>query len=163
MKITCLVDNAVEPGTRLWGEHGLSLLIESHGERLLFDTGASGSVLLHNMQALSIDPHTISALAISHAHRDHTGGLPSVLGLRPGLSLYANGDLLRERFSQRVGSINSIGLPVTAIELQMKRLNRMGVRALHLNHCTGLAAYMTLALAFGDRVHPCPAGTELEY
>jgi hypothetical protein len=46
MKITCLVDNAVEPGTLLWGVHGLALLIEPQDGRLLFDTGGNGSILL---------------------------------------------------------------------------------------------------------------------
>lgn len=273
MNITCLVDNAVEPGTLLWGEHGISFLIESQHGRLLFDTGASGSVLLHNMLSRRIDPRSISALAISHAHRDHTGGLPSVLGLRPGLPLYANGDLLRERFARRSGRIESCGLPLTPAELQqradlrlsterqeilpgvwtsgeiterphpegrslyhvvrrgeawvpdpyqddmalvlerpgglvlvcgcchagllntlghvrrtfreepvavvggthlvsadadhlqrlMKELDRLAAPALYLNHCTGLGAYLALALAFGEQVHPCPAGTVLEF
>ena len=41
MKITCLVDNNVVDG-RLWGEHGLSLLIESREKRVLYDCGESG-------------------------------------------------------------------------------------------------------------------------
>lgn len=120
IKITCLVDNAVEPGSLFWGEHGLAFLIESKDGRLLFDTGGSGSILLHNMQSTRIDPRSISALAISHAHRDHTGGLPAMLGLRPGLPLYANRDLLRERFRRRNGRIESCGLPLRPAELQRR-------------------------------------------
>jgi len=273
IKITCLVDNAVEPGSLFWGEHGLAFLIESKDGRLLFDTGASGTVLLHNMQSAGIDPQSVSALAISHAHYDHTGGLPAILELRPGLPLYANADLLRERFARRNGRIESRGLPHTPAELQpradlrlstepqeiltgvwttgeiaqrpqpegrspyhvvrqgevwapdpyqddmalvlenpaglvlvcgcchagllntlahvrrafgqdpvavvggthlvsadadhlhrlMKELGRLGAPALYLNHCTGLAAYLALALAFGEQVRPCPAGAVLEF
>jgi 7,8-dihydropterin-6-yl-methyl-4-(beta-D-ribofuranosyl)aminobenzene 5'-phosphate synthase len=110
-KITCIVDNAVQPGSRLWGEHGVSFLVETEGRCVLFDAGQSGAVLLHNMAALGVDPATIDALAISHAHYDHTGGLPALLECtRPGLPLYANPDLFRERFVRRRERIESIGL-----------------------------------------------------
>lgn len=118
MKITCLVDNTVQ-GPGLWGEHGLAFLIEADNRRVLLDTGQSGTVLLHNMEVMKIDPHTIDALAISHAHYDHTGGLPLLLErTRPGLPLYAHPDLFRERFARRQGPdaahsrIASIGLPL---------------------------------------------------
>ena len=53
MKILCLVDNSVQPLSTFWGEHGLSFLVESGNDRVLFDTGASGSVLLHNLETLT--------------------------------------------------------------------------------------------------------------
>ena len=71
--ITCLVDNTASG--RLWGEHGLAMLIETSDGRVCFDTGQSGTVLMHNLEQLQIDPQSIDALAISHAHYDHTGGL----------------------------------------------------------------------------------------
>ena len=45
MKIQVLIENtALETGAQkaLWHEHGLSLLIEAGGHRILFDTGKSG-------------------------------------------------------------------------------------------------------------------------
>ena len=54
MKIECLVDNAVQQGSRLWGKHGLAFLVESDAGRLLFDPGASGTVLLHNLEAAGV-------------------------------------------------------------------------------------------------------------
>lgn len=97
----------------MWGEHGLAFLIETEAERVLLDTGQSGTVLLHNLAALGIEPESIDALAISHAHYDHTGGLSALLEhTRPGLPLYANPDLFRERFSCRGGKPKSIGLPL---------------------------------------------------
>jgi 7,8-dihydropterin-6-yl-methyl-4-(beta-D-ribofuranosyl)aminobenzene 5'-phosphate synthase len=118
MKLTCLVDDAVQPDTGFWGEHGLAYLIEADGRRVLFDTGQSGTVLLHNLELLNIDPASIDALAISHAHYDHTGGLPALLGqLRPGISLFANPDLFRERFAQRDGP------PKRSNELTLKRID----------------------------------------
>lgn len=110
-KITCVVDNAARRGSCLWGEHGLAFLIEMEAGRVLFDTGQSGNVLLHNLEALEVEPQTIDALAVSHAHHDHTGGLPKLLERTcPGLPLYANPGLHRERFSRRGGQLKSIGL-----------------------------------------------------
>ncbi len=118
MKLTCLVDNAVQPSSGFWGEHGLAYLIEAAGQRILFDTGQSGTVLAHNLELVGVDASTIDAVAISHAHYDHTGGLPALLGrLRPGIPLYANADLFRERFSRRNGPPKRIGLPLCREEL----------------------------------------------
>jgi 7,8-dihydropterin-6-yl-methyl-4-(beta-D-ribofuranosyl)aminobenzene 5'-phosphate synthase len=114
-RIVCLVDNAALRGSRLWAEHGLAFLIETEAGRVLFDTGQSGTVLLHNLDALGVDPQTIDALGISHAHYDHTGGLPELLRrTRTGLPLYAHPDLFRERFSQRQGEpiAKQIGMPL---------------------------------------------------
>jgi 7,8-dihydropterin-6-yl-methyl-4-(beta-D-ribofuranosyl)aminobenzene 5'-phosphate synthase len=113
VKVTCLLDNAARRGSRLWGEHGLAFLVKTETGRVLFDTGQSGAVLLHNLAALGVEPESIDALAISHAHHDHTGGLAALLECtRPGLPLYAHPDLFRERFSRRSGELESIGLPL---------------------------------------------------
>lgn len=118
MRLTCLVDNAVQFSSGFWGEHGLAYLVEAAGRRILFDTGQSGTVLAHNLKLLDIDPATIDAVAISHAHHDHTGGLPALLGqLRPGIPLFANADLFRARFSRRDGPPKRIGLSLSREEL----------------------------------------------
>jgi 7,8-dihydropterin-6-yl-methyl-4-(beta-D-ribofuranosyl)aminobenzene 5'-phosphate synthase len=121
MNVTCVIDNAVQRSSSFWGEHGLAFLIETEAGRVLFDTGQSGTVLLHNLELLGVDPATIDKLAISHAHYDHTGGLGALLDhVRPGIPLYANLDLFRERFSQRKGEPRSIGLSMTRKELAVR-------------------------------------------
>ena len=113
-RVVCVVDNAVW-SARLWGEHGLAFLIESEAGRVLFDTGQSGTVLLHNLSVLEIDPQRIDALVISHGHYDHTGGLPALLErTRPGIPLYAHPDLFRARFSLRGSGADAVdvGLPL---------------------------------------------------
>ncbi|MGC8787710.1 MAG: MBL fold metallo-hydrolase, partial [Anaerolineae bacterium] len=117
MKITCLVDNAVKQGSPFWGEHGLSFLVETKEGRVLFDTGQSGIVLLHNLHVAGIEPATISALALSHAHYDHTGGLKALLAQISRVPLYAHPDLFRERFSHRETKLESIGLSMGYEEL----------------------------------------------
>jgi 7,8-dihydropterin-6-yl-methyl-4-(beta-D-ribofuranosyl)aminobenzene 5'-phosphate synthase len=113
MKLTCVVDNTVHPGTPFWGEHGVSFLIESEEGRVLLDTAASGTVLLHNLELLEVAPDTIGAVVLSHAHPDHTGGLEALLrGRRAGLPIYAHPDIGRERFSRRDGHMTARGLPV---------------------------------------------------
>jgi 7,8-dihydropterin-6-yl-methyl-4-(beta-D-ribofuranosyl)aminobenzene 5'-phosphate synthase len=114
IEITCLADNAAGRSSSLWGEHGLAFLIEARPVRRLFDTGQSGAVLLHNTGILGLDPRTFDALAISHAHNDHTGGLPALLEqVQDGPPLYAHSDLFRDRFSHRQGKRTSIGMPLT--------------------------------------------------
>jgi 7,8-dihydropterin-6-yl-methyl-4-(beta-D-ribofuranosyl)aminobenzene 5'-phosphate synthase len=125
-----LVDNAARRGSRLWGEHGLAFLIETEAGRVLFDTGQSGTVLLHNLAALAVEPTSIDALAISHAHHDHTGGLPALLQhTRPNLPLYANPDLFRNRFSRR---FSRRGSEPKSIGLRMARETLASQASLHL-------------------------------
>jgi len=126
MKVTCVVDDAVQRSSPFWGEHGLAFLIETEAGRVLFDTGQSGTVLLHNLELLGVDPATIDALAISHAHYDHTGGLRALLErVHPGTPLYANADLFRQRFSRREGELRSMGLSLTREELAARLTLRL--------------------------------------
>jgi len=88
MKITIVYDNeAKKEGLRAgWG---FSALIEdAEASPLLFDTGADGPALLHNMKELNIDPKDIGIIAISHAHGDHTGGLSEILRINGIAELY---------------------------------------------------------------------------
>jgi 7,8-dihydropterin-6-yl-methyl-4-(beta-D-ribofuranosyl)aminobenzene 5'-phosphate synthase len=128
MKVTCVVDNAVCDHSTFWGEHGLAFLIETKsGLMLLFDTGRSGTVLLHNLELLDIEPEAISALAISHAHYDHTGGLSALLDRVAGIPLYAHSDLFRERFSRRE-ELKSVGLPLKREVLEQRLAFQLSAR-----------------------------------
>lgn len=64
-------------------ENGISLLVrvqrDEHVLTLLFDVGLTGSVLLHNANALNISLHEIDDVVISHGHPDHYGGIYALL------------------------------------------------------------------------------------
>jgi 7,8-dihydropterin-6-yl-methyl-4-(beta-D-ribofuranosyl)aminobenzene 5'-phosphate synthase len=111
-QITCLINNTVQQGSPFWGEHGLSFLIETGQGRLLFDTGQTAAVLLHNLALVGLSTDQIEAVVLSHAHNDHTGGLPALLSRRPGLAVYASPDIGRPRYSRKEERYAFIGLPV---------------------------------------------------
>jgi 7,8-dihydropterin-6-yl-methyl-4-(beta-D-ribofuranosyl)aminobenzene 5'-phosphate synthase len=133
LRVTCVVDDAAERGSPFLKEHGLSLLIEKGGQRVLFDTGQSETVLLHNLEQLDINPVTIDAVAISHAHYDHTGGLPALLDrLDAGTPLYAHPDLFRPRFSWQKGGLQleepqDVGLALNQEALARRLTMQLGV------------------------------------
>jgi 7,8-dihydropterin-6-yl-methyl-4-(beta-D-ribofuranosyl)aminobenzene 5'-phosphate synthase len=119
VRIICVIDNTAQWASQLWGEHGLTFLIEAQDQRILFDTGQSGTVLLHNLEVLGVDPASIDMLALSHAHSDHAGGLAKLMeNIRPGIPLYAHREIFRERYSKRDERIiqKSFRTPREAIE-----------------------------------------------
>ena len=123
-KIICVVDNKALKGTGLKTEHGLAFWIETKNGTVLFDTGQTADVLLHNISLLNLDVKDVDALAISHAHYDHTGGLEAVLPENPDLIMYANDDVFRPKFSLRDGKYNLSGFEMGREEYT----NRVEVR-----------------------------------
>jgi 7,8-dihydropterin-6-yl-methyl-4-(beta-D-ribofuranosyl)aminobenzene 5'-phosphate synthase len=75
-------DKTCKPG---WG---FSSLIEIRDKNVLFDTGAEGRILLHNMGKMKIDPQVIDGIFLSHEHWDHTGGLYDLLKRNKKAGLY---------------------------------------------------------------------------
>ena len=119
-KIICVVDNKALKGTGLKTEHGLAFWIETKNGTVLFDTGQTADVLSHNISLLNLDVKDVDALAISHAHYDHTGGLEAVLPENPDLIMYANDDVFRPKFSLRDGKYNLSGFKMSREEYTNK-------------------------------------------
>jgi 7,8-dihydropterin-6-yl-methyl-4-(beta-D-ribofuranosyl)aminobenzene 5'-phosphate synthase len=121
-EVTILMDNVVDllsssekdiqRPTRTWdwvereqlrAEHGFSALVtmEKGGARIsiLYDAGLTPTGLVHNLDVMEIDPRQLRAIALSHGHADHHGGLEGMLrrhGLRR-LPLVIHPEAWRER------------------------------------------------------------------
>jgi 7,8-dihydropterin-6-yl-methyl-4-(beta-D-ribofuranosyl)aminobenzene 5'-phosphate synthase len=108
-----LVENTV-PGKSdgLMGEHGFSLFVERPEIRLLFDTGASGTALLHNASRLGVDLRTAEAIVLSHGHMDHSGGLVAALrAIGKPIPVYGHPDIFTDRYGKRADRVTYAGLP----------------------------------------------------
>ena len=107
--VTVLVENSVQaPG--LMAEHGLAFHVHTGSESFLFDTGQSGLVA-QNARHLGVDLSRIGAVALSHGHYDHTGGLRAVWDLAPEAGLFAHPSVLVPRFARNPdGSTREVGL-----------------------------------------------------
>jgi 7,8-dihydropterin-6-yl-methyl-4-(beta-D-ribofuranosyl)aminobenzene 5'-phosphate synthase len=105
MKITIVYDNETWlPG--LEAAWGFSCLVEANGQRLLFDTGGQGAILLQNIETLNLDPQSISEIFISHDHWDHFGGLADLLRLNRDARVYLPGSCSRPPETREVISVN---------------------------------------------------------
>ncbi|HOI28754.1 MAG TPA: MBL fold metallo-hydrolase [Melioribacteraceae bacterium] len=78
LELTVVYDNNPMLGG-LEQDWGFSCYIDTGLNKILFDTGDNGNILLSNMNKLGIDPISIDTLFLSHFHHDHTGGLKNFL------------------------------------------------------------------------------------
>lgn len=101
VKITTICENRA-PYSGLLGEHGLAMLLETKGRRILLDTGA-GATLAPNAAALGLDLSRLDAVVLSHGHYDHTGGLKWLLGVQVPATLAVQGhpDIFADKYSRR--------------------------------------------------------------
>ena len=120
LRFIVLVDDSPGAGD-LQAEHGLSFWIEADHFRVLFDTGQS-TTALENARRLGLEPAEIDAVAISHGHYDHTGGMQATLAACQKAHLFLHPSALRERYTQSVdGTVRAAGFPLGAGELFASR------------------------------------------
>jgi len=87
IKIHILYDNR-SLRSDLIGDWGFSCLIQGMPKTILFDTGASGKILLNNMLTLGFNPQSIETVLVSHDHKDHTGGLSTLLDINSNIEVW---------------------------------------------------------------------------
>jgi 7,8-dihydropterin-6-yl-methyl-4-(beta-D-ribofuranosyl)aminobenzene 5'-phosphate synthase len=108
--VTILVDNAIDilaastppaarpplvwdwsPLPQLRAEHGYALLVTvAQGGRrdtVLYDAGLGRDTVIHNMDVLGINLADVRAMALSHGHPDHHGGLEGLFRRRGRLGM----------------------------------------------------------------------------
>ncbi len=87
--VVIVVFNNVGGGGGLEAGWGFSAWVEADDRVVLFDTGADGDVLMHNLAVLGLDPKLVDAVVLSHPHYDHTGGLAQFLAhARAGIPVF---------------------------------------------------------------------------
>lgn len=123
LKMTIVVENSASINSgSLWAQHGLSIFLELRFDggsmNVLWDTGASDDVVLHNLKSLNIDLNTIDLICLSHGHYDHTGGLMGVLQSRSRRTcVLAHPDVFAPKLAARP-RLRFIGAPFTRDEAE---------------------------------------------
>lgn len=113
MKITVVIDNNVPFNQRrpLVAEHGVSFLIDTGVQRILYDTGQTGAVV-GNLTTLGIPPSTLDGIVLSHGHYDHTGGLLAVLrAARQDIPVTIHARAFADRYSVTPALRSPVGIP----------------------------------------------------
>ena len=84
-----IVYNNIPSENNLKADWGYSAWIETAEDVVLFDTGTKPQILKDNLSKLNLDLSKVTAVAISHEHYDHTGGLRTVLKeMKSGTKVY---------------------------------------------------------------------------
>lgn len=87
----------------LRAEHGYALLLtvqrEGRSASILYDAGLGRDTALHNLDVLGLRPGELRAIALSHGHADHHGGLEGLFKRigRRGMPLVLHPDVWRDR------------------------------------------------------------------
>jgi len=118
MEFTTLCENtAAKPG--FLAEWGWSILVQVNDETILFDTGAS-SIAVRNADKLGVDLHSIDTIVLSHAHRDHTGGLCEVLRRTGEVDVIAHPGIWDLKYKRRSAEekVEYNGIPFAREELE---------------------------------------------
>ena len=106
MKWTVLSDNRSND-SRLFTEHGLSIILQTEKHKILLDTGAS-DVFFRNAEQLGIDLSDVDYVFISHGHSDHAGGLRCFLEHNRQAKVIVSSNAMSGRFFSKRGNLHSI-------------------------------------------------------
>lgn len=185
ISVTTVVDNYIDsllrdrPGVRrfsaavarkmtdLRAEHGLAHLVTvTRGgatTRVGFDFGQTHDSLNHNTRELGLEPGRLDAIALSHGHRDHFGGLMGYLHayrrfMRKDLAFYAGDDHFLPRFQDRDGDKIYTG------RLDRREIERYDVGVQIVKEPTAIAEGLLLSgeIHTQEPFEPIPANLQVE-
>lgn len=117
MKLIVLVDNNTYIDQYYYGEPAVSYYIEDEESRLLLDVGYS-DLFIRNSNDLGVDLDSITTVAISHGHNDHTRGLKYYFERKhnKNISIIAH----PHAYDEKVFDNEKIGSPLSQEELKEK-------------------------------------------
>jgi len=105
VKVTIVFNNTSSKDD-LIADWGFACVIETDRHNILFDAGADGQILMHNLEKLNIDPRSIDTIFISHNHFDHTGGLSAFLNANANVTAYLPQSFRGLRKARKIVHIN---------------------------------------------------------
>ena len=121
MRVVVLIDNTPNPYSDLQTEHGLSIYFEVDNRKWLMDVGASGK-FAENAKKIGVDIAGIDYLILSHAHRDHTGGLANFIKQNSKAKIFISSHIAGNfYYSTRRGSKRDISPDYSIVENNPER------------------------------------------
>jgi len=123
VQITVLIEDSKSTAKpHLKSKHGLSFFIKAKiGDdevTVLMDTGASPEALLHNVDAIGVNFEDVDAIALSHGHYDHTGGLLEALKrMKKRVPVIAHPTVFEPKLSL-MPHLRLIGAPFTVSDVE---------------------------------------------
>lgn len=120
MKISMLIDDK-RSSRFLKQEHGLSLYIETAGRKILFDTGTTGA-FIENAAKMGINLKDIDFAIISHAHKDHSGGLNKFFEVNNQTRVFIHSKAIQQCYVKLLCLRKNISAPATVFTEHRNRI-----------------------------------------
>lgn len=128
MRAVVLVDNIEHDSLEC--EWGLSIYIEFMDKKILLDCGKSDA-FLNNAHKLSVDLACVDYMVLSHAHYDHSDGLPYFLDANDTAQLYFSSDAKEDCYHHSDIDTHYIGIRKGIIDTYADRI-------VYVEHCQKL-------------------------
>ena len=106
--MSVVIDNKACNGLK--GEWGLSIVVDYKGKKILVDAGAS-DLFIDNMAKLNIDIRDIDYAMLSHAHFDHSNGIPAFFKKNDKAKFYIRETTKDNCYAKRLFFYKYIGIP----------------------------------------------------
>lgn len=156
MKAVVLSDN-IGSGS-LSGEWGLSIYIEYNESRILLDFGTTG-LFRKNAQQLGVDLSAVDFCVLSHAHFDHSDGMPDFFEVNSAAPVYIRAECQENCWGMIDGKRQYAGLRKGMLDRYADRIMRIDKQFSPVPGVTLLghsysASHPSLTVQVGDEFLP---------